>query len=75
MGKIEFPIEVCPYCNSGEGFYIKQQIYGSANFKCNFDGSEANNSDLHDNIFYKDSKFVYCTNCNKRLFSTKDLGR
>lgn len=66
-------MEKCSHCNSEEGYYIKQQIYGKAHFRFKFDGSEGENSDLHDNLTYKDGKVAYCTSCNKRLFNLNTL--
>lgn len=73
MDYSKIPIKECPHCGSNEGFYIKQQIYGKAHFRVKFDGNEGENGDLHDYLTYKDSKFTYCTSCNKKLFNLSIL--
>lgn len=60
----------CPHCQSETGYYVKTQITGKANFRYKFNGSydEEHNSDIHDHLDYKDSKYAYCRSCDKRLF-------
>lgn len=67
------PIEKCSHCGSGDGYYMKQQVYGTAQYYCHFDGSEADNSSLHDYLNYKQGKIAYCTRCHKSLFKTNEL--
>jgi len=58
----------CPYCGSEE-YYIKQSFKGTCEYIFRFDGKEAENGHIHDNIQYKNtSKYAYCSECDKRLF-------
>ncbi len=60
-------LKVCPFCGSTT-YYTKSYTTGVTCFKCNFDGSEADNSGMYDSLVTKEgSGNAYCTNCNKRL--------
>ncbi|MBO0961486.1 hypothetical protein J1P26_17405 [Neobacillus sp. MM2021_6] len=67
-------ITSCPHCHSDEGYYVKTQIKGLAEFRYKFDGSydEEHNSDIHDSLTYTDGKYAYCRSCGKRLFKVND---
>ncbi|MFD0771637.1 hypothetical protein ACFQZ1_23155 [Bacillus sp. CGMCC 1.60114] len=67
------PIDKCPHCSSNEGYYTKEQVYGTVRYKHNFDGREADNSSLHDHVSYKGGKVAYCIDCNKKLFNMSVL--
>ncbi len=60
----------CPHCSSYEGYYLKTQIRGNSETRFSFDGNydEEKNSDMHDSLKYKFSKYAYCQSCRKRLF-------
>lgn len=72
MGK--YPIEKCPKCG-GLDFFVKQRISGYGNYYDTLDGSDSDNSELHDGLKYKTiSKFAICADCKKRLFKiTEDM--
>ncbi|MBW4083599.1 hypothetical protein [Paenibacillus sp. S150] len=62
-------MEECPHCGSDEGFYEKQTVSGKAEYRYAFDGSEAENGELHEGLTYKRrSKFAFCCSCHKKLF-------
>lgn len=65
-------IQRCPYCGSTEGYYVKQQAHGPITYKFNFDGSEAENGDMYDDLRITGGKIAYCLNCDKRLFNMND---
>lgn len=67
------PIDNCPYCNSNDGYYTKQYARGTIKYNYNFDGSESENGDMHDNLSYSGGKYAYCINCKKRLFNMSQL--
>lgn len=62
------PIKKCPYCGCDDEFYIKTQVSGTMNYYYNFDGTTSDNSSSYEQLKYKDSKYAYCVDCNKRLF-------
>lgn len=60
-------LKCCPFCGH-DTYYTKNYTYGVVNFNCHFDGSEADNSYMYDNLVTKESNgYVYCAYCNKRL--------
>ena len=72
LKSIDKNIKECPYCGSEE-YYIKQSFTGTCNFRIRFDGKQTDNGDMHDNTLYKNtSKFVYCNDCNKKLFEIEN---
>ena len=66
------PIDKCPHCGSNDGYYTKDYISGTCRFNHNFDGSEAYNGEMYNNLTREQGKFAYCTDCNKRLFKIAD---
>ncbi|AKO92687.1 hypothetical protein BEH_11635 [Priestia filamentosa] len=66
------PIKECPHCHSKEGYYSKERVYGSVNWKYNFDGSEADNSAAYDYLTTKSGKCAYCRACDKKLFNMSE---
>lgn len=62
----------CPFCGNDE-FYIKQQVRGNCDYRERFDGEEADNSNMHDNLVYSGGNKAYCSRCEKYLGNwTKD---
>lgn len=64
-------IEECPRCGNKGNFLVKVQVYGSSQTRYLWDGSLDDNHDMHDHLFYKHSKYAYCSVCDKRLFEFK----
>lgn len=62
------PIDHCPHCGSKDGYFEKQQIRGPINFCYNFDGTEADNTDMYNATTFTHGKYAYCLHCGKRLF-------
>lgn len=65
---VKAPIDGCQHCGSKEGFFEKQQIHGRINYRYNFDGTEADNTDIYDLTTVTRGKYAYCLHCGKRLF-------
>jgi hypothetical protein len=65
--KLKLPFEECPYCGSEEGFYRKGRVRGSYICRYNADGTNADNTHLHDTINYVEQKTAYCVDCEKPL--------
>lgn len=62
----------CPYCGNDE-YYIKLRYSGKGICRYRFDGEEADNEDLYDNV--GDTligKFAYCAGCDKKIFRVKE---
>lgn len=59
-------LKTCPFCGC-EQFYEKQQVQGAIIFRSRFDGKEADNSEIYDNLIFKGSGRTYCDNCNHYL--------
>lgn len=62
----------CPFCG-GKEFYATEYVYGTIRFRRQFNGEEADNSDLYDGLRVKPSSGrVYCDECNKFLGNQKN---
>ena len=68
-------LECCPFCGNDE-YYEKQRIVGYGNYFYSFDGSEVDNSTLHDGLSYYSTGRVYCSYCEKYLgnIETGEIG-
>lgn len=58
----------CPHCGNEESYYVKQEARGPIYYLINFDGSEADNTEMYEGLRYTTGKYGYCSGCNKRLF-------
>lgn len=65
------PISNCPHCGSEEGYYTKDYMSGSFQYRHNYDGTVAENGDMYDTLTTTQSKYAYCLTCRKRLFRMK----
>ncbi len=64
----KFPIKECPKCGS-KTFTVRQYIHGYGEYYVNLDDGEVESTELHSNLYYKNSgKYAVCTDCGKRLF-------
>ncbi len=61
----------CPHCGS-ETFYYKSRVSGIVATHVNFDGSEVDNSGMHDGMSYESLKFAYCSQCQRKIARYKD---
>jgi len=55
----EAPISICPHCGSGEGYYTKERVTGTAQMRYKYDGSEAENESMYDCLSFKGGKVAY----------------
>lgn len=62
------PFQKCPFCGYDE-FYVKMSAHGKIYDRHRYDGNEAENGDMYDNLTTKPvGVYAYCDNCEKRLF-------
>lgn len=62
----------CPFCGNDE-YYTLQQIRGNCNYNERFDGKEADNTNMHDNLVYSGGNKAYCSRCREYIGNrTKD---
>jgi len=60
-------VEQCKTCGCKE-YIMKQKVSGFVYFRSRFDGDDADNTELHDDITYSNVwKFPRCENCGKRI--------
>ena len=60
-------LKECPRCGSEE-YYMKQSVKGTAYYIFHFDGTEADNSDLYNNLEMTNRwKHPRCAKCGKIL--------
>lgn len=57
----------CPHCSSMAGYFRKTKVSGMTETNYSFDGSEAQNEDLHSPLVYVDQKTIYCQNCRESI--------
>lgn len=63
----------CPHCGSTT-YYIKQYIHGHGNFYSDTTGEEADNTELHNSLEYKNvGKYAYCADCGNRFAKIEEL--
>lgn len=65
------PMDRCPNCGSGEGYYTKQQVKqvsGTVQYRYRFDGEPADNGDMYNSLNFRGGKRAYCIDCHKKLF-------
>ncbi|MBC1228637.1 hypothetical protein [Listeria booriae] len=74
MNEQKAPIDKCPHCGSDEGYHTKSQVSGVVYYRHNYDGSEQENEDAYAYLRHDIGKYVYCINCEKRLFKVKEIG-
>jgi uncharacterized protein with PIN domain len=65
-------MKACPKCGNDESYYVEQRVTGKINFYINYDGTEAENSEMYEHLKHKTLKYGYCSNCNKRLFKVDE---
>lgn len=61
----------CPHCGC-ETFYYKSKVSGIVATHVNFDGSEADNTEMHNSLSYESMKFVYCSQCQRKIARKDD---
>jgi uncharacterized Zn ribbon protein len=60
-------LSCCPHCQSEYGYYRTVRMSGESDCHYNFDGSETDNSQLHDHLDYKEKKTMFCRECRKPI--------
>ncbi|MCM3180203.1 hypothetical protein [Cytobacillus horneckiae] len=64
----------CPHCHAQEGFFLKEQVYGTAEPHFTKEGHYAiENGHIYDSLTHKGGKLAYCRNCQKSIGKSKDL--
>jgi len=66
-------IDKCPHCGNDEQFYTKDFAYGPIRSFSRFDGEEAENYEMYDEIRHKMGKHTYCGKCNKKIAKVEDM--
>ena len=59
-------LKSCPFCGSEE-YYEVRRASGYVIFNMRFDGKEANNESMYDNLDYNYGQKVYCSQCEAYL--------
>lgn len=59
-------LKCCPFCG-GKEFYEKQYATGFIYYRMRFDGKEANNEQMYDQLKITYSGRIYCEHCNRYL--------
>jgi len=53
----------CPKCGSTYGYFIRSRVSGHAMISFNWDGTDGDNTEMHEHIKYHDLKTKYCHEC------------
>lgn len=78
---IEKVLTKCPYCGHDE-YYVLFSMKGKSVYHYRFDGQtndqlqgsqKIDNSGMYDNFSYIEYKTIFCSNCNKRLGTKKNI--
>jgi hypothetical protein len=60
-------IAKCPHCSSSEGYFRKPKVTGMTETNYSFDGSDAENGELHTPLAYVQQKTLYCQECRESI--------
>ncbi|CAH6622508.1 TPA: hypothetical protein ACPYV3_003821 [Citrobacter freundii] len=71
MKKISGGIQECPHCG-GDEFYVRATASGTTSVHYRFNGEEAFNGHMWDNVKLKEKKTAYCADCQKRIGTVED---
>lgn len=67
-------VATCPYCESQEGFFTKEQVRGTANPHYTKEGHYAKeNGHIYDHLNHSGGKRAYCIICQKCIGKTENL--
>lgn len=65
---------ICPHCHANDGFYVKEQVRGTAAIYYNNKGDyEFVQTSMYDNLSHSGGKLAYCQNCDKTIGKSKEL--
>jgi hypothetical protein len=57
----------CPHCGHDE-YFVKLSMRGTTEYNARFDGRDgADNSEMHNALYYVEGKFRYCSKCRKNV--------
>ena len=59
-------LKECPYCK-GDEFVIYSKPIGKMSDRYRYDGAEADNSGMMESLSAIPEKFVYCSDCFKKI--------
>lgn len=59
-------ISSCPWCGC-DVFYVHISMSGRGEFNYRFDGTAADNTQLHDSLKYKEGKTIFCRSCDSKI--------
>ena len=60
--------EACPHCGYDTGLFSKVQYSGTGQMNYSFDvNKDADNTELHRGVIYKEGKYLYCQECSKAV--------
>lgn len=62
-------IIICPHCHANEGFYVKEQVRGTAVVFYDNEGfyDDDHQTAMYDNLSHSGGKLAYCQNCDKTI--------
>jgi hypothetical protein len=60
-------LDCCPYCGSDIGYYKITRMKGLGQTNYGFNGTECDNSELHECLIYKENKTTFCCQCHHKL--------
>lgn len=63
----------CPHCGNKEQYYRVARISGKGAVQYRFDGMEADNTNMHDNLSYVEQKKAFCSQCHKEIRQLKKI--
>ena len=63
-------LKKCPFCGCDEYGY-KIRVTGVMTYYDRFDGEDGDNTEMYDQLNYKESDKCYCRNCGKYLGNDK----
>lgn len=65
---------ICPHCNANDGFYVREQVTGTATVYYTNKGDYANeNGQIYDSLVHKGGKLAYCSSCSKIIGKSDKL--
>lgn len=59
-------LDSCPYCGNTTYYYLSS-VSGHITTWVNFDGSEADSTEMYNSLGSKPLKYVHCSNCHKKI--------
>lgn len=60
-------IDRCKHCGHDVAI-IKSRTHGYVHLRIGFNGKDVDNSEMYDDLVYRQPKYAYCEHCGKRAF-------